>query len=68
MSDRKSSAVDGAPLQTTESYQYPATHVGHLSDGQSKALDQFKILCEQKGYYRPSGHGQPESHDDETLL
>ncbi|TIA47181.1 CRAL/TRIO domain-containing protein [Aureobasidium pullulans] len=61
--------MSGADLQRMESYQYPATHVGHLNPGQEKALEAFKELCLQKGYYTPTGgpNGTP-SHDDETML
>ncbi|KAI5198495.1 hypothetical protein AUEXF2481DRAFT_8667 [Aureobasidium subglaciale EXF-2481] len=61
--------MSGADLQRMESYQYPATHVGHLSAGQEKALLAFKELCQEKGYYNPTGgpNGLP-SHDDETML
>ncbi|KAG9936238.1 hypothetical protein KCU80_g8206, partial [Aureobasidium melanogenum] len=61
--------MSGADLQRIESYQYPATHVGHLSAGQEKALLAFKELCQEKGYYNPTGgpNGLP-SHDDETML
>ena len=57
-------------LRRIESYQYPAAHLGHLTDNQQKALEQFKDLCQQKGYYKPAGpSGWPyASHDDETLL
>jgi len=61
--------MSGPELQRFESYQYPATHVGHLNPGQEKALLAFKELCQEKGYYTPTGglNGRP-SHDDETLL
>ncbi|GAB7357013.1 hypothetical protein MBLNU459_g7841t1 [Dothideomycetes sp. NU459] len=55
-------------LQRTESYQYPATHVGHLNAQQQKALDSFKELCQQKGYFTPAGANGTASHDDETML
>ncbi|KAK4549026.1 hypothetical protein LTR36_007482 [Oleoguttula mirabilis] len=60
----------GAELQRVESYQWPSAHVGHLNENQSGALDRFKTLCEQKGYYVPvSADGKtPATHDDETLL
>ncbi|KAK5126436.1 hypothetical protein LTR85_010672 [Meristemomyces frigidus] len=60
----------GAELQRVESYQWPSAHVGHLNENQSGALDRFKQLCEQKGYYVPdSADGKtPATHDDETLL
>lgn len=59
----------GAPLERVESFQYPSGHLGHLSQSQQGALENFKQLCEQKGYYRPAQDRQhPATHDDETLL
>ena len=57
-------------LKRTESYQYPSGHIGHLSSNQQSSLDQFKQLCQEKGYYKPAGVGgrTVPSHDDETLL
>ncbi|KAF2232760.1 CRAL/TRIO domain-containing protein [Viridothelium virens] len=57
-------------LKRTDSYQYPSGHLGHLSDNQQAALGKFKVLCQEKGYYKPaeaSAKALP-SHDDETLL
>lgn len=55
-------------LSKTDSFQYPAAHFGHLTEGQQAALDSFKELCLENGYYRPAEHGNHASHDDETLL
>ena len=58
-----------ADLTKIDSFQYPAAHLGHLSDEQQSALEEFKVLCEKEGYYHPTGSdGKPASHDDETLL
>jgi hypothetical protein len=59
-----------AELSKQESFQYPATHFGHLSDTQQQALDEFKKIVHDKGYYLPAGaHGRKHAtHDDETLL
>ncbi|KAF2100002.1 CRAL/TRIO domain-containing protein, partial [Rhizodiscina lignyota] len=55
-------------LSRVESYQYPNAHLGHLSEAQEGALEDFRILCEKEGYYKPAvGHTQA-SHDDATLL
>ena len=57
-------------LRRVESYQFPAAHLSHLSDSQQNALDRFKEVCQDKGYYYPpgsNGHAYA-SHDDETLL
>lgn len=59
-------------LKRVDSYQYPSAHLGHLTDNQQKALDRFKEICQEQGYYHPPGvvaADQPyASHDDETLL
>lgn len=60
--------ADVSQLQRTESYQYPFGHLGHLSARQASALEGFKQLAAQKGYYTPSHGDRPASHDDETLL
>lgn len=57
-------------LKKVDSYQFPAAHLGHLSDSQQNALDRFKEICQDNGYYHPpgsKGHAYA-SHDDETLL
>ena len=55
-------------ISKTDSYQYPVSHFGHLSDGQQAALDSFKELCQENGNYKPAEPGRNASHDDETLL
>ncbi|KAK8222100.1 hypothetical protein M8818_000270 [Zalaria obscura] len=57
-------------LKRMESYQYPATHVGHLNSQQQASLENFKQICQQKGYFHPAGvDGRKDaSHDDETML
>lgn len=58
-----------ADLTKVDSFQYPSGHLGHLSDDQQSALEEFKLLCEKEGYYRPKeANGKPATHDDETLL
>jgi hypothetical protein len=42
--------------------------LGHLGPDQEKALEKFKKLSQDKGYYRPAADGKPASHDDENLL
>ncbi|KAK4497464.1 hypothetical protein PRZ48_011915 [Zasmidium cellare] len=68
MSSSKSDQIDGGDLKRVDSFQWPSGHVGHLSEGQQGALDKFKELCTQKGYYHPGEGKTPPSHDDETLL
>ncbi|KAI7540877.1 CRAL/TRIO domain-containing protein [Hortaea werneckii] len=60
--------ANGADLQRTESYTWPAAHVGHLNESQQTQLDKFRCLCESKGYYTPATEDTPATHDDETLL
>lgn len=45
-------------------------HLNHLTDEQEQRFGEFKKLCEEKGYYKPSSAGQGEkpSHDDATML
>jgi hypothetical protein len=52
-----------------EVYGFPRGHLGHLSPEEEEALTDFKLLCEQNGYYSP-GNGSTEapSHEDATLL
>ncbi|KOS20581.1 SEC14 cytosolic factor [Escovopsis weberi] len=44
---------------------YPQGHLGHLTAAQERALDEFKLLLEERGAWAP---GPPASHDDQTLL
>ncbi|KAI6985225.1 CRAL/TRIO domain-containing protein [Hortaea werneckii] len=60
--------ANGADLQRTESYTWPAAHVGHLNETQQTQLDKFRRFCESKGYYTPATDDTPATHDDETLL
>ncbi|KAF2738023.1 CRAL/TRIO domain-containing protein [Polyplosphaeria fusca] len=57
-----------ADLSRVESFQYPAAHLGHLTDNQQQALDAFKKLSQDQGYFSPSGANAGATHDDETLL
>ncbi|GAB7361349.1 hypothetical protein MBLNU230_g1405t1 [Neophaeotheca triangularis] len=59
---------NGSDLERTESFQFPAAHIGHLTEGQQGALTKFKDLSSSKGYYIPASGKTPASHDDETLL
>ncbi|KAF2399950.1 CRAL/TRIO domain-containing protein [Trichodelitschia bisporula] len=64
-------AEPGTPgLSRTDSFQYPSAHLGHLTEGQQAALDAFKKICEEEGYYHPAGSPGHvwASHDDETML
>jgi hypothetical protein len=59
-----------ADLSKVDSFQYPAAHLGHLTDNQQSALDDFKVVCKEQGYFHPEGEGgrKVASHDDATLL
>lgn len=59
-----------ADITRQETFQYPAAHYGHLTANQQEALDAFKQLCLEQGYYKPAGtdSSAEASHDDETLL
>lgn len=46
-------------------FSYPNGHLGHLTEHQQTALDEFKELLADKGYYKP---GPPASHEDTTLM
>ena len=61
--------------KTTESintssgeFGYPLGHLGHLTEPQQSALEEFKKLCAEKGLYKPGTDGARGSHDDTTLL
>ncbi|KAL1303320.1 hypothetical protein AAFC00_006723 [Neodothiora populina] len=55
-------------IKRLDSYQYPNTHIGHLSAQHREQLEAFKQLCESKGYYTARGKNGLPSHDDETML
>lgn len=42
--------------------------MGHLTEGQIGALQQFKKLSQEKGYFSPGDDKTAATHDDETLL
>ena len=50
-------------------YGYPQGHLGHLSPEEEAALRNFKVLCAEKGYYKPgNGEDTDATHEDATLL
>ncbi|PMD30679.1 CRAL/TRIO domain-containing protein [Hyaloscypha variabilis F] len=49
-------------------YGYPQGHLGHLSPDEEAAFKNFKIVCEEKGVYKPGTDDEPGTHDDATLL
>lgn len=58
----------GSALKKVESYQYPATHLGHLTPDQNDKLEALKKIATDKGYYTPETSDRKASHDDETML
>merc|ERR1711988_784110 len=44
---------------------YPNGHLGHLTQSEEEALNKFRAILEERGYWKP---GPPASHDDPTLL
>lgn len=69
MSSDSADPVPATPVKSTSSLTsdigYPNGHLGHLTESQTKALQEFKALILEKGYYQP---GPPPSHDDPLLL
>jgi hypothetical protein len=49
-------------------YGYPQGHLGHLLEEEETAFKNFKLLCEEKGFYKPGKDDEPGTHDDATLL
>jgi hypothetical protein len=46
-------------------YSYPRGHLGHLSETEAEALEAFKNVLEERGFWT---RGPPASHDDPLLL
>lgn len=49
-------------------YGYPNGHLGHLTTEEDAAFKNFKLLCADKGVYKPAEGDTHASHDDATLL
>lgn len=50
-------------------FGYPQGHLGHLTPEEEAAFRNFKVLCEEKGYYTPASSEHPvPSHDDPLML
>lgn len=43
-------------------------HLGHLTQEESAALDNFKSISTEAGFYTPPGLDKKASHDDGTLV
>ncbi|CAJ2501854.1 Uu.00g047070.m01.CDS01 [Anthostomella pinea] len=61
----KSGSIHRVPSAGAVENGYPKGHLGHLTESETQALVDFKVLLEKKGLYKP---GPPPSHDDPTLL
>jgi len=48
-----------------QAQSYPNGHLGHLTQSEEEALNKFRAILEERGYWKP---GPPASHDDPTLL
>ena len=58
--------VSSQSIAQLADYVYPRGHLGYLSESESEALDQFKVILQERGYWTP---GPPApSHDDPLLL
>lgn len=67
--DRSLSRNDpAASAQQAAGTAWLAGHLHHLTPEQETKLEEFKKLCEEKGYYTPAKEGVKESHDDATML
>ncbi|KAI1078181.1 CRAL-TRIO domain-containing protein [Whalleya microplaca] len=62
---KKSASIRRVPSAGAVEHGYPEGHLGHLTEHQTQALEDFKVFLEEKGLYKP---GNPPSHDDPTLL
>lgn len=49
-------------------YGYPQGHLGHLTSEEEAAMQNFKVLCAERGAYRAATEDGKASHDDATLL
>lgn len=55
-------------ISAAEVYSFPQGHLGHLTDLESHALDEFRTLCTEKNLYSGTKKYDFGSHDDTTLL
>jgi len=51
-----------------EVYGFPQGHIGHLTDEEELALQEFKELCTEKGLYKGPKDDEYGTYDDATLL
>lgn len=55
-------------ISAAEVYSFPQGHLGHLTEVESNALDEFRELCTEKGLYTGTKRYDFGSQDDATLL
>lgn len=55
-------------ISAAEVYSFPQGHLGHLSDVEANALDEFRTLCTEKNLYTGTKKYDFGSPDDTTLL
>ncbi|KAI1496936.1 CRAL-TRIO domain-containing protein [Biscogniauxia marginata] len=60
-----SGSMHRVPSAGAVQHGYPLGHLGHLTEHEAQAFDDFKAFLAEKGLYKP---GPPPSHDDPTLL
>lgn len=65
MSSDAAAPATSSTTAVADDFAYPRGHFGHLNEHEAKALEDFKALLEERGYFKP---GPPASHDDPTLL
>lgn len=55
-------------ISAAEVYSFPQGHLGHLTDLEANALDEFRKLCTEKNLYTGTKKYDFGFHDDTTLL
>ncbi|KAK9422646.1 putative CRAL-TRIO domain-containing protein [Seiridium unicorne] len=65
MTRKSTSSIHRVPSAGGVEHGYPEGHLGHLTATEQQALDDFKVLLEEKKLWTP---GPPASHDDPTLI
>lgn len=55
-------------VSAVEVFSFPQGHLGHLSDVEANALDEFRKLCTENNLYSGTKKYDFGSHDDTTLL
>ncbi|BDD59623.1 hypothetical protein MAP00_004819 [Monascus purpureus] len=63
---KKNDPVAAASHAASEAWL--AGHLNHLTEEQEQKFVEFKKVCEERGYYKPSCEEGGPSHDDATML